>query len=80
VQHVSRDENTVANDLMQQASGFQSNQEKFSFLKKPDGLIFGRCTMQQSVLLDQVQQNRIVRFLKPEGPKIPGTRMRQAKQ
>jgi hypothetical protein len=25
VQHVSRDENTVVNDLVQQASGFQSN-------------------------------------------------------
>jgi hypothetical protein len=36
VQHVSRDENTVVNDLMQQASGFQSNRVIFSFLEKPD--------------------------------------------
>jgi hypothetical protein len=33
VQHVSRDENTVANDLVQQASGLQENHGKFSFLK-----------------------------------------------
>jgi small nuclear ribonucleoprotein (snRNP)-like protein len=36
VQHISRDENTVANDLTQQASGFQSNRGKFDFLEKPD--------------------------------------------
>jgi hypothetical protein len=34
VQHVSRDENTVANDLAQQASGFRSNWGNFGFLKK----------------------------------------------
>jgi ribonuclease HI len=33
-QHVFRDENIVANDLAQQASGFQSNRGKFGFLKK----------------------------------------------
>jgi Mlc titration factor MtfA (ptsG expression regulator) len=27
IQHVSRDENTVVNDLAQEASGFQSNQK-----------------------------------------------------
>jgi hypothetical protein len=32
VQHVSRDENTIANNLMQQALGFRSNQGKFGFL------------------------------------------------
>jgi hypothetical protein len=31
VQHVSRDENTVANDLAQQASGFRSNWEILVF-------------------------------------------------
>jgi hypothetical protein len=31
VQHVSSDENTVANDLAQQASGFQSNEENSMF-------------------------------------------------
>jgi hypothetical protein len=40
IQHVSRDENTIANDLAQQALGFQSNQRKFSFLKKTDVPIF----------------------------------------
>jgi hypothetical protein len=32
VQHASRDENSLANDLTQQTSGFQSNRGKFSFL------------------------------------------------
>jgi ribonuclease HI len=36
VQYVSRDENTVVNNLAQQASGFRSNRGKFSFLEKPD--------------------------------------------
>jgi hypothetical protein len=35
VQHVSRDENTVTNDLVWQASGFQANRGKFDFLEKP---------------------------------------------
>jgi uncharacterized membrane protein len=39
IQHVSRSENMVANDLMQQASGFQSNRGKFSFLEKSDVLV-----------------------------------------
>jgi hypothetical protein len=33
VQHVSKDENTVANDLAQQALGFRSNRGIFSFLE-----------------------------------------------
>jgi ribonuclease HI len=48
MQHVSRDENTVANDLAHQALGFRSNREKlyvlekwmFQFLKL-DGPVFG---------------------------------------
>jgi ribonuclease HI len=36
VQHISKDENTVVNDLAQQASGFRLNQGKFSFLEKSD--------------------------------------------
>jgi ribonuclease HI len=40
VQHVSRDENIVANDLAKQASGFRSNQGKFGFLEKPDVLVY----------------------------------------
>jgi hypothetical protein len=39
IQHVSRSENMVANDLTQQASGFQSNRGKFSFLEKSDVLV-----------------------------------------
>jgi hypothetical protein len=34
VQHVSRDENIVANDLAKQALGFRSNRGNFGFLKK----------------------------------------------
>jgi ribonuclease HI len=33
VQHISRDKNTVTNDLAQQASGFRSNRGRFGFLK-----------------------------------------------
>jgi ribonuclease HI len=36
VQHVSRDENTSTNDLVQQASDFRSNRGKFDFLKEAD--------------------------------------------
>jgi hypothetical protein len=36
MQHVSRDENTLTNDLAQQASDFRSNQGKFGFLEKLD--------------------------------------------
>jgi ribonuclease HI len=36
VQHVFRDENTLTNDLAQQASSFRSNRGKFSFLEKSD--------------------------------------------
>jgi hypothetical protein len=36
MQHVSRDENTLTNDLAQQASDFRSNRGKFSFLEKID--------------------------------------------
>jgi hypothetical protein len=39
MQHVSRDENTVPNDLAQQASGLRSNRGKFCFLKKIDVLV-----------------------------------------
>jgi hypothetical protein len=45
VQHISRDENTVVNDLAQQASSFRSNQGKFSVLKKPDIPVFSRCAV-----------------------------------
>jgi ribonuclease HI len=68
VQHVSRDENKVAYDLAQQVSSFQSNQGKFGFLEKPCVLVFSRCTTRQSIPLNQVQQNWMVRFLKLKGP------------
>jgi hypothetical protein len=79
VHHVSRDENTVANDLAQQASSFRSNREKFNVLKKSDVLIFGPCALQKFVLLNQIQQNRMVRFQKPEGPEFLGTQTIQVK-
>jgi hypothetical protein len=80
MQHVSRDGNTAVNDLVQQASDFRSNRGKFDFLEKPGSPIFGRCAVRQFVLLDQVQQNRTVLFLKSEGPKFPRPRTNQAEQ
>jgi hypothetical protein len=67
VQHVSRDENTVANDLAQQASGFRSNREKLYILEKMDVSVFNRCATHKYVMLNQIQQNRMVQFQKPEG-------------
>jgi hypothetical protein len=57
VQHVSRDENTVANDLAQQASGFRSNREKLYILEKMDVSVFNRCATHKYVMLNQIQQN-----------------------
>jgi hypothetical protein len=37
--HISRDENTVVNNLAQQASGSQANRGKFGFLEKSDVLV-----------------------------------------
>jgi hypothetical protein len=45
MQHVSRLENTVVNDLAQQASGFRLNQGNFGFLEKSDVPVSSRCTM-----------------------------------
>jgi hypothetical protein len=39
MQHVSRDENTVANDLAQRAPSFRSNQGKIGFLEKLNFLV-----------------------------------------
>jgi hypothetical protein len=36
IQHVSRDENTMVNDLAHEASGFWLNQEKLYVLEKLD--------------------------------------------
>jgi hypothetical protein len=63
VQHISRYENTVANDLAEQVSGFLSNQGNCMFWKnwmfwfpKLDGPVFGRCTVLKSILVNPVQQ------------------------
>jgi hypothetical protein len=40
MQQVSRDENTVVNNLAQQALGFRSNQGKFRFLENPDVTVY----------------------------------------
>jgi hypothetical protein len=87
MQHISRDENTVASDLAQQASDFHANRGKFNFLEKLDVSVcqtgqsdFQPCTVRQSVLLNQVQQNRTVQFLKSKGPKFPGLQAKQVKQ
>jgi hypothetical protein len=52
VQHVSRDENIVVNDLAQQAPGFEQIDENSVFWKnrmfrfaKPDSLVFSWCTV-----------------------------------
>jgi hypothetical protein len=42
--------------------------------------VFSRCVVQKSVLLNQVQQNRTVWFLKPEGPKLPKLWSNQEKE
>jgi hypothetical protein len=39
MQHISRDENTLVNNLAQQALGIRSNRGKISFLEKPDVLV-----------------------------------------
>jgi ribonuclease HI len=61
VQHISRDENTVANNLAQQASIFDRIEEKCMFWRnqmfqfvKTDGPVFGSCRVQKSVLLNLV--------------------------
>jgi hypothetical protein len=47
---------------------------------KLDVPVFDRCVVRQSILLNQVQQNRMVRSLKLKGPEFLGHRMRLAKQ
>jgi hypothetical protein len=86
MQHVSRDKNTLANNLAQQASGFQSNRGKFSVLEKLDVPV---CQIRQSSF--RPMHNATVcsaepcsaiwmfQFLKPEGPRFPGCRTKQAK-
>jgi hypothetical protein len=45
LQHVSRDENIVMNDLAYKASGFQANRGNFGFLETLDVPGFSRCTV-----------------------------------
>jgi hypothetical protein len=47
---------------------------------KPVSLVFSQCTVQKSILLNQIQQNWTIQFLKPNGPKFPGLRVKKAKQ
>jgi ribonuclease HI len=49
--HVSRNKNTVVNDSAQQEKNWM-----FWFIKL-DNPVFGRCTVRQSILLNQIQQN-----------------------
>jgi hypothetical protein len=77
VQHISRDENIVANDFAQQALGFRSNRGKFSFLEKSDVSV---CQTRQSDF--QSMCNATICSIgsspaKPNGPvsKIGGSRI-----
>jgi hypothetical protein len=65
-------------DQIEEKSFFWKKQI-FRFAKS-DSSVFSRCAVQQSVLLDQVQQNWTVRFLKQDGPEFPGVRTNKAKQ
>jgi ribonuclease HI len=49
--HISRNKNTVVNDSAQQEKNWM-----FWFAKL-DNPVFGRCTVRQSILLNQIQQN-----------------------
>jgi hypothetical protein len=64
-QHVSRDEITLANDLAQQASGFQSNRGKFGFLEKPNVPV---CQIRQSSF--QLMHSTIVCSAEPSSTKL----------
>jgi hypothetical protein len=67
VQHVFRDENTVTNDLTQQASGFRSNRGKSGVLEKPDVLI---CQTEYSSF--QPMHNVAVYSAEPDSTKLDG--------
>jgi ribonuclease HI len=57
---------------------FSRKNHMFRFAKL-DSPVFSRCIVQKSILLNQVQQNRTVRFLKPDGPEFLGLWANQAK-
>jgi hypothetical protein len=86
VQHVSRDENTLMNDLPQQALGFRSNRGKFGFLEKPDVPV---CQTRQSgfrPMHSVIVYSAELCSAKPDDLvsktgafRFPGSRMKQAK-
>jgi hypothetical protein len=82
-----RHENTTVDDSTQQASSFQSNRGKLYVLQNwmlwfaiLNALVCTWCTMLKSILLNPVQQNRMFRNQKSEGPVFPKVRMIWAKQ
>jgi ribonuclease HI len=72
-----RNKHQVSNRIKENSVFWKKN--RIFRLAKPDSLVFGWCTVWQSVLPNQVPQNWLFRFLKPEGPEFPGSRMKQAK-
>jgi hypothetical protein len=87
VHHVSKDENTLANVLAQQVSGFRSNIGKFIFLKKMNVPV---CQIGQSSFW--LIHSATVCSAKPSsakpnvsvsesrGSEFPGSRMKQVKR
>jgi hypothetical protein len=78
MQHVIKDENTVMNDLAQQASGFWSNRRKLYVLEKLDVTIWqtgwsGFCPIQSAEIYSakpsSAKPNGLVQ--KPEDPEFP---------
>jgi hypothetical protein len=86
VHHVSRDENTLANVLAQQASFFRSNLGKFNFLEKMDVPV---CQTGQSsfwLIHSATVCSAKPSSAKPDvpisesrGSEFPGSRMKQVK-
>jgi ribonuclease HI len=86
MQHVSRVENIVVNDLVQQAPGFRSNWGKFGFLEKPDVPVcqtgcssFWSMHSTSICYVGSSSAKPDGSFLKPDGPKFLGTWTNQAK-
>jgi hypothetical protein len=67
MQHVSMDENTVVNNLAQQASSFQSNRGKFYVMEKLDVLV---CQMWCSSFV--LMQGAKIHFVEPDSAKPDG--------
>jgi hypothetical protein len=58
-------------DRIEEKSGFWK--KWMSLFAKSDSSVFGRCTVRQSILLNEVQQNRMFWFLKPESLEFLGS-------